>query len=378
VGLLASWGGSAAKWTALTAERGHGLRRRGPKGPGWRGPSTPAVWTLGRTGRALVNGRRPSRGPGPLNGRLSDGSGQASVVHRHNDGLEGAKISGDEVRIAARRRLGAELRAMREALGLTGQQVADRLTWSQAKVSRIEMAKTRAEVTDVSDLLAALEVSDKLSLELVSLAELAAGPRDAWRNSSRVGLTRRQQDFIDAEGAAVLIRHYQPVLLPGYLQTPAYARSVIEMAGSLDVERALEHRQARRQVMTKPGGPLYEIVVMEAVLRWRPGEPAEMAEQLRLLVDIAGRRNVTLRVVTYDNAQPVYVQHPFVVYDFEDKAPAEVLVETSTRDLHLRDLADVTVYTGWFELLSRSALSAKDSVRLISGLAREMDSWSGS
>jgi transcriptional regulator with XRE-family HTH domain len=275
---------------------------------------------------------------------------------------------------AARRRLGAELRSLRERKGLTGQQLADQVGWSQAKVSRIEGARTRAPVEDVAVLLTALEVPPAATPALLDLAAEAAGPAESWRNSSRVGLTRRQQDFINSEAAAVLIRHYQPLILPGYLQTSAYARRVIELAGVVDVERHLAARLARGGVLTGPTPPKYEIVLMEAVLRWRPIAPAAMAEQLRALEVVARRRNVSIRVVTLDHEQSVYVQHPFVLYDFNDQAPPEALVETLHTDLRLRDAGDVQSYLSSFGRLAKSALSQSASLGLIRDYALDMES----
>jgi transcriptional regulator with XRE-family HTH domain len=282
-------------------------------------------------------------------------------------------LVGEEQRLAARRQLGAELRALREARELTGQQLADQLGWSQAKVSRIEGARTRAEVADVAALLEVLGTAAGERARLLGVAETAAGPASNWRNSTGVGLTRRQRDFINSEAAATRIRHYQPVLLPGYLQTPDYARRVIEFAGAKDVDRALQARLARGKVLIGESPPTYEIVLLETVLRWRPFEPPLMVEQLRALETAARRRNIVVRVVSLDREQRVYVQHPFVVYDFGEDTPPEVLIETTRTDLRLTEPSDVQAYAGWFERLQRSALPAGDSLRLIRRVAHELE-----
>ncbi len=250
--------------------------------------------------------------------------------------------------------------------------MAERLGWSQSKVSRIEAARTRSELEDVAALLEALEVPVALRADLLTLAEEAAGPAEAWRNSSRVGLTRRQQDFINSEASASRLRHYQPVLLPGYLQTPEYARRVIELAGSKDVERALSMRLARGAVVRRSDAPRYEVVLLETVLRWRPVAPDLMAAQLFALEEVARRRNVEVRVVSLDDEQSVFVQHPFVLYDFPAGAPSEVLVETTRTDLRLTDEADVTAYAGWFNRLWRAGLPRKQSMMLIRTVAQQM------
>ncbi len=280
-------------------------------------------------------------------------------------------MAGEQQRVAARRQLGAELRSLREQRGLSGQQLAASLGWSQSKISRIEGARTRSERSDVEAVLAALDVPSALRVDLLTLAEEAAGPPEAWRNSTRVGLTRRQQDFVNSEAAAVRIRHYQPLIIPGYLQTPAYARRVLELAGSRDVDRAVAMRMARGAVVVGDPAPKYEIVLMETSLRWRPFATDLMAEQLDVLAQVARRKNVDLRVISLDVEQTAYVQHPFVVYDFE-AAPSEVIVEATHADTRLTDADDVRSYVDCFDRLARTALSPTLSMRLIRFVAQEM------
>ncbi len=283
-------------------------------------------------------------------------------------------MSGDQHRVAARRKLGAELRSLREQRQITGQQLADRLGWSQSKVSRIEGARTRSEAEDVRAVLEALEVPAALQADLVALAAEAAGPAEAWRNSSRVGLTRRQQDFVDNEASAIRVRHYQPLLVPGYLQTPAYGRRVLELAGSTDVDRALAMRQARGAVLAGEAAPTYEIVLMETALRWRPFAPALMVEQLEHLEAAGRRKNVTLSVISLDEEQSAFIQHPFVIYDFGGASPSEVIVEATHADSRLTDAADVEAYLRWFEKLTSTALSSARSMRLVRDVAQQLQS----
>ena len=271
----------------------------------------------------------------------------------------------DAGQIAARRRLGAELRRLREIRDMTGEALADLLGWSQSKVSRIEHARTLASIEDVRAFGVALKLPKAVRQELQQLATEAAGAPGDWRNSSRMGLTRRQQDFISLEASARRIKHYQPALLPGYIQTPAYARRVIEIAGASDVERALEARLARRSTLVGLDAPTYEVVLLESALRWRPFSYPEMREQLELLATLSSRPNVTVRIVSFDREQTTFVQHPFMIFEFGGELPPEALIETTTQDLRLGDRDSLKILDKFFARLTSSSLTASDSLDLI-------------
>src|SRR4051812_19878120 len=118
-------------------------------------------------------------------------------------------------RMTARLALGQLLRNHRNATGMSGVGVARPLGRSQAQVSRIEAARVRADVADIEALAETYGVSQRERTVLLELAEQAAGPDSEWRNSSGLGLSRRQQDFVSLEAAASVIQHYQTMLLPG-------------------------------------------------------------------------------------------------------------------------------------------------------------------
>jgi transcriptional regulator with XRE-family HTH domain len=273
--------------------------------------------------------------------------------------------------IAARRRLGTELRRIREDAYRSGQDIALALGWSQSKVSRIEQARTLPSVYDVQALLRELRVPAKEQERLLLLAEHAIGEPGAWRNSTGAGLTRRQQDFVALERSATTISHYQPILIPGYLQTEAYAQRVLEMAGSTSVDRGIELRLARRATLTGPNAPKYHIVLLETALRWRPGPPPLMAEQLALLAQLAKRRNVNLRILRLDDEQVAYLQHPCMVFGFTGPAAAkEALVETTTQDVRITDEPGVAHLSSLFERLASAAMPSSDSLSYIDEVAR--------
>ncbi|SCG77593.1 Helix-turn-helix domain-containing protein [Micromonospora echinaurantiaca] len=278
--------------------------------------------------------------------------------------------SAEPEQVAARHQLGLELRRLRERAGLTGQDLAAQLGWSQSKVSRIEQARTRAPVSDIQALLGLLDVPVSARDQVIALAERAAA--GSWRNSTGVGLTRRQQDFIALEASASEIYHYNPVLLPGYMQSEEYARRVIDMAGASNEERAVEYRLARRLTMLGRSAPRYRVVLLETALRWRPVPPDIMARQLGNLAEYAARDNVDLRILAFDQEQSSFMQHPLMVFRFDPPAPARGLLETTAADYHLTDTPTVERLIDNFEQLSSSALSPSDSLALIRKAARDL------
>jgi transcriptional regulator with XRE-family HTH domain len=280
-----------------------------------------------------------------------------------------ALMMGTVEQVAARRQLGNEIRQLRKAAKLTGQQLAQAVGWHQSKVSRIEAGRNLVRVEDVEALLRALPATTAQVREVLDLAAVNVGEPGSWRNSSRSGLTRRQRDFIALEASAVSIQHYQPVLLPGYMQSEAYARRVAQMAGARDLDRAVDQRLARRATLTDRNLPRYAVVLLETVLRWRPVPPAAMADQLDLVVRLASRQNVELRIVSLDAEQAVFVQHPFMLFEFVDSRPEEGLVETTTQDLRLRDVNAIGQLRHFFNRLSSGALTPTASLALVRKVA---------
>ncbi|MEV0645515.1 helix-turn-helix transcriptional regulator [Phytomonospora sp. NPDC050363] len=276
--------------------------------------------------------------------------------------------------VAARRKLGNELRRLRVDRERSGAEVAEELGWNQSKVSRIERAQTMAQLEDVVALLDCYGIAAAERAELLPLAAESIGGPGEWRNSTRSGLARRQADFIALERSARTIRHYQPLFIPGYMQFEPYARSIIEMAGARDVDRALAFRLARRETMTAPHGPAYAITLMESALHWRPVEVGDMAAQLALTLELAQRSNVSLRIVPFSERQSSFIQHPLMIFDFEGDTPTEALVETTTADHRITDPKPIEALSTFFERVTSSALSESASMALIQRIMTALQS----
>jgi transcriptional regulator with XRE-family HTH domain len=275
-------------------------------------------------------------------------------------------------RVTARIALGRALREQRESAGLSGVEAGRRLGWSQSKVSRIEAARVRAEVEDVRPLLDLYGVSGSTRSRLLQLAEDAAGPASEWRNSTRVGLPRRQQDFVAFEAAATAITHYQPMIIPGPMQTRSYAERVLAIVGHPDPERAIETRRARRSAIFVEGGPSIRIVLPAQAVHWNPGPDGVLAEQLQTVADLAEQFGADLRVIPLDVEQRAFLAHPAVVYDLAGQEP-QAIVETTTMDVRVTDSKDVEVLRRRIDAMISVALSRADSISYVRQVATRLE-----
>lgn len=272
--------------------------------------------------------------------------------------------------VVRRVRLGAELRRLRRRESLTLEQVCARLGWaSTSKLSRIELGQSRPDLADVLDLLDVYEVPSDLRTELIVIARDATGR--GW--SKALGeMGERQRAYAELEAGAARIVEYQPAVVPGLLQTPAYAR-VRVTAGSLlcdgvDVEADVRARALRQEVLRRPDPPQYTALLDERVCE-PGGTPTDVwRDQLRQLLALAELPHVTLRLLARDAAPcgGVHPLAPFSYYAHPDPAdPRTVLVETLTADLRLVAEADITRYERLIDWLLAAALPAEETAELL-------------
>ncbi|MGH4017800.1 MAG: helix-turn-helix domain-containing protein [Pseudonocardiaceae bacterium] len=280
--------------------------------------------------------------------------------------------------IVRRRRLGAELRTLRDRAGLTGDQVIERVGWpSASKLSRIENGRTRPDLSDILDLLDLYGATGAEREKLIAIGRDAANTRGWWRSFADLG--HRQRGYAELEAGMVELRQYHQSLVPGLLQTPDYARtrvrSVLEVYGHLDVEAEVAARQTRQALLTTEDPPHYHAVIDESALRRTTAPTEVMATQLARLVELSALAALTLQVLPL-NARigDYYVPHnSFSLYRYADPDDPDIaVVETVTSDLHLTDDEDVCRYRLVFDWLAAAALPPEESVTLLAGLARQL------
>jgi transcriptional regulator with XRE-family HTH domain len=267
-----------------------------------------------------------------------------------------------------RRRLGAELRRLREDAGLTIDRVAEALECSQSKVSRIETGQVSATPRDVRDMLELYRVSEAQREAMVQIAR-EARQRGWWQKF--VDVPDGVPAYVGLEAAATSIDVYMSLIVPALLQTPDYARAVIGAVRpdlpAKELDRRVELRVNRRQTLLEQERPPALRVLLDDTVLWRPvGGPAVMAAQRRRLLEDAARPAVTLQVLPLEAGAHAGMDGPFTIFGFPAAAERDVVALDSAADaLYLESPEDLRRYRRVFELLLPAALTPAASAALI-------------
>jgi transcriptional regulator with XRE-family HTH domain len=266
-----------------------------------------------------------------------------------------------------RRRLGAELRRLREAAGLTIDKVAEELECSPSKVSRIETGQVSATPRDVRDMLGLYRVDDDRLEAMVQVAR-EARQRGWWQKF--VDVPDGVPAYVGLETAATSIDVYMALLVPALLQTPDYARAVIAAVRPdlppAEIDRRVELRLRRQDLLDQERPPRMRVLLDDTVLRRPVGGPAVMAAQRRRLLADADRPAVTIQVLEVGAGAHAGMDGPFTIFGFPAPAERDVVALDSAADaLYLEGPEDVARYRRVFELLLPAARSPEDSAAII-------------
>jgi len=306
-------------------------------------------------------------------GRLGKTPNGTSHQDGLRDGLAGLGCLDMASTLASRdrRQLLTELKRLREARGLSGQQLGDLLGWSQSKVAKIENGRTRPSVADVEAWARTTGASEATRAELVALAESTSTEARAW--ASRHGtLAVRNLEIGQAEQETTLLQNFQPAVFPGLLQTADYARrvmSLLDTSGKRDVAAAVAVRIERQTVIYDQDKRL-EFLLTEGALRWRPGPAGLMLAQLDRLLSITTLPNVTVGVLPYGREQVALHTNGFTIFEIPDDP--FVLVETLTQELYLREDSDLRTYREAFARMRDTALADSEAITMIRRVMSEV------
>jgi transcriptional regulator with XRE-family HTH domain len=265
------------------------------------------------------------------------------------------------------RELGIRLRELRNALGLTVEEVAEQLLVSATKISRLETGGRRANLRDVRDLCRIYGVIDPGEIE--DLMDLA-------RQSREPGWWTRYEDlnmspYLGLEQEATAITSFSMYYVPPLMQTGEYARSMITgIARRMHpkvLDERIEARMRRQTLLDQSSSPRYRAIIDEAVLHRKVGGPEVMRAQLeRMLVDISGDKS-TVQVLPFDVGAYGAVDSNFDLLDFAvgSRQNSVVFVEGLYSNLYLERPDQVGRYREALEYLRDAALSPRDSIALI-------------
>lgn len=261
----------------------------------------------------------------------------------------------------AREALGERLRNLRRDAGLTGRQLSELAGWHSSKVSKIEYGKQVPTDDDVRIWCIHTHSADQVPDLIANLRNVET----AYLEQKRMRLPHRQKQSIAAEGQTNLMRWYEPVVVPGLLQTPPYAESLLAMVLDFyddppaDLEPGLAARLERQQVLYR-GNHRFFFLLGEQVLHTRVGTADLMLEQMDRLLTAMSLPRVVLGIVPTSSVYRAPVMNNFIMFDTR-----MVQVETISAELTITQPSEIALYEKAFHRLKDQAIHGQDARAMI-------------
>jgi transcriptional regulator with XRE-family HTH domain len=265
--------------------------------------------------------------------------------------------------------LGAQLRRLREASGISREKAGYAIRGSESKISRLELGRVGFKARDVTDLLALYGVTDEHQrAEMLALAHDANTP--GWWHRYGDLLPTWFQSYLGLEAAAALIRTYEIQFVPGLLQTEEYARAVILLghpsADTAEIERRVRLRAARQQILARSDPPQLWAVVDEGALRRPIGGTAVMRRQIDALIEATRQPRIRLQVIPFHIGGHAAAGGAFTILRFFDPdLPEIVYLEQLTSALYLDKREDIDQYAGAVSQLYIDAATPAGTVEIL-------------
>jgi transcriptional regulator with XRE-family HTH domain len=277
-------------------------------------------------------------------------------------------VPGVQTPTVRRRRLGQELRELRDAAGLTIEEVAQRLEVSPAKISRIETGRVGVRPRDVSDLLDEYDIHGTHRDNLLTLTREAR--QQGWWHSYGDVLSDKIEVWVELETEAKTIRLYEVQLIPGLLQTSEYARAVLRAhyrseLSPEQIEQRVKFRMARQQLVIEQNNTPIWAVLDEAVLRRQMGPPETMQSQYRRLLEFSEEYNITIQILPFDAGVYSGVPVGFWIMQPAQPDPEVVVIEHRGGVLYLERPEEVAAYTHVFDRIRATAKGPEESISFI-------------
>lgn len=272
--------------------------------------------------------------------------------------------------------LGRRLQDLRERAGLKREEAARILRVAPATVRRMEMAEVALKIPYLQLLLKSYGVADDEADAFVTLAEEANKP--GWWQRFHDILPGWFSMYVSLEGAASLIRSYEPHFVPGLLQTEEYARGVMR-SGAIgqtnpeDIERYVALRMERQSLLTREDAPRVWVVMDETALLRPVGGPEVMREQIDKLLEAVELPQVTLQIAPFAAGPHPGTYGPFVLFRFAmAELPDMVYSEYLTGAVYLDARTEVATHLEVMDRMAAQAATAHRTKEILRDLRKEL------
>ncbi|KOG20033.1 MULTISPECIES: helix-turn-helix domain-containing protein [Streptomyces] len=277
--------------------------------------------------------------------------------------------------------LGRRLQDLRERAGLKREEAAKILRVAPATVRRMETAEVALKIPYVQLLLKEYGISDSEAEGFIALAEEANLP--GWWQRFHDVLPGWFSMYVSLEGAASLIRAYEPQFIPGLLQTEAYARAILR-SGAVgggsdagkdeDAERHVALRMERQSLLTREDAPKFWVIMDETVFRRPVGDgPEVMRDQLDRLLEASESPNVTLQIAEFGSGHHPGTYGPFVLFRFAmPELPDMVYSEYLTGAVYLDARPEVASHLEVMDRMAAQAATAQRTKEILLNLRKEL------
>jgi Domain of unknown function (DUF5753)/Helix-turn-helix domain len=265
--------------------------------------------------------------------------------------------------------LGAQLRRLREAAGITAETAGYEIRASWSEISRIETGRIGPKRRDVEDLLTLYGVRDQRQRAKVIALARRSGEPEWWTQYNDI-LPDWFEVYLGLESAAAVIHTFETQFLPGLFQTEDYARVITRLghqaASAEEIQRRVSLRLTRQELLARQQPPRVWAVMDEAVLRRPIGGVAVMRTQLRRLIEVVELPNVTLQIVPFARSGHAGASVSFSILRFEERdLPDVVFMEQLTSAVYLNRRLDVEAYLEVFSGVSSEAATPERTKAMI-------------
>lgn len=264
--------------------------------------------------------------------------------------------------------IGVELARFRNDAKLSLAELAEVTGISRPKLGHLETGRSMQYPADIRKILKACKVDKEHADRIVLLSGRA--DEASWLGEWTDVMSDWLRTIVGLESLAHSEFVFEPVLLPGLIQTENYARALTNAASRVrpdHAERLVEFRMQRARLLSKDEPLWLHAVFNEQALRLRVSDQETLNEQYRHLLKLGERSNVTLQVVRPEAGPHSAVTGQFVLLDFADARPI-AYVELQDAAVFMDDSAQVRTYTLSTQSLERVALSPGETAALIESL----------